>query len=290
MRKISIILIFLSITLTSFTQDRKITVQVLDSETKKPVKNATATIYETTTGTVANVMGFFELNLKESQDTIVISSIGYSTVQIKAPEVNQFKISLNREHLILNTLDLSSINLIDTLSTIEIQKGNEINSVYPKGWKLFYVNLGKELMADTVLAANDSIEVKFTIASTGYVINLSCEPSDKTDFLKSAFENLGPFLPAEQNGLSVEQHFILPIAVKKLPQRFTVVEEPSEPIGGIAGFYKFINKNLRYPKQARMMGVEGKVMMEFIVNRDGSLSDIKVFKELEQGAMRRLHD
>jgi periplasmic protein TonB len=36
-------------------------------------------------------------------------------------------------------------------------------------------------------------------------------------------------------------------------------------------FYKHVMKNLRYPVEARMKGIEGKVFVEFVVNTDGSL-------------------
>jgi len=54
-------------------------------------------------------------------------------------------------------------------------------------------------------------------------------------------------------------------------------------IGGIEAFYKFVGKNLKYPAQARRMGIEGKVFVHFVVDKDGSLSDIKVVKGIGAG-------
>lgn len=53
--------------------------------------------------------------------------------------------------------------------------------------------------------------------------------------------------------------------------------------GGISEFYKFVSKNLKYPAQARRMGIEGKVFVYFVVDKDGSLSDIKVVKGIGAG-------
>ncbi len=79
-----------------------------------------------------------------------------------------------------------------------------------------------------------------------------------------------------------------PIFEEKLP-----VEEVEEIIsiaevmpsydGGIGEFYKFVNKNLKYPAQARRMGIEGKVFAYFVVDKDGSLSDIKIAKGIGAG-------
>ena len=64
---------------------------------------------------------------------------------------------------------------------------------------------------------------------------------------------------------------------------FTIVEEGAEPDGGYEKFYEYIKKNLKYPSQARRMGVEGKVYVQFIVDKDGSLNDIKAVKGIGAG-------
>ncbi|MDH5476426.1 MAG: energy transducer TonB [Cyclobacteriaceae bacterium] len=64
---------------------------------------------------------------------------------------------------------------------------------------------------------------------------------------------------------------------------FTVVEEMAEFKGGNAAFAKFLQKNVVYPSQARRMGVEGKVYVQFVVGIDGTLSDIKILKGLGAG-------
>ena len=53
--------------------------------------------------------------------------------------------------------------------------------------------------------------------------------------------------------------------------------------GGISEFYKFVGKHLKYPAQARRMGIEGKVYVHFVVSKEGSLSDIKVVKGIGAG-------
>ena len=53
--------------------------------------------------------------------------------------------------------------------------------------------------------------------------------------------------------------------------------------GGLSEFYKFVGSNLKYPAQARRIGIEGKVFVQFVVGKDGSLSDIKVVKGIGAG-------
>ncbi|MEQ9591049.1 MAG: TonB family protein [Cyclobacteriaceae bacterium] len=77
---------------------------------------------------------------------------------------------------------------------------------------------------------------------------------------------------------------VLPvIEEEKEDEIFTIVETPAEPAGGLAAFYKDISERIKYPAQARRMQVEGRVFVEFVVNKDGSLTDIRVVKGIGAG-------
>ncbi|WPU96211.1 TonB family protein [Mucilaginibacter sabulilitoris] len=58
------------------------------------------------------------------------------------------------------------------------------------------------------------------------------------------------------------------------------LEVMPEPVGGAAAWAKFLQKNLRFPAVAQEQGVSGKVLLSFIIEKDGSLSNIKI----ERGA------
>lgn len=64
---------------------------------------------------------------------------------------------------------------------------------------------------------------------------------------------------------------------------FRIVEEQPAPIGGYSAFYEYISKKLKYPAQARRMGIEGKVFVEFIVDKDGSITDVTLMKGIGGG-------
>lgn len=59
---------------------------------------------------------------------------------------------------------------------------------------------------------------------------------------------------------------------------FLIVEEQPTPIGGIKSFYEHINNTIKYPNRARRMKVEGRVFVQFVVERDGSLTQIEVIR------------
>jgi len=61
---------------------------------------------------------------------------------------------------------------------------------------------------------------------------------------------------------------------------FTAVEHEPEFPGGIEKLYRYLGKNLRYPAAAKENNVQGKVFVTFVVEKDGSLTGIKVSKSL----------
>ena len=71
---------------------------------------------------------------------------------------------------------------------------------------------------------------------------------------------------------------------------FSVVENEPEFPGGVEALYKFISKNVVYPKKALKDGIEGKVVVEFVIEANGSVTNVKVFKsvnpDLDKEAVR----
>lgn len=64
---------------------------------------------------------------------------------------------------------------------------------------------------------------------------------------------------------------------------FTVVEVDAEYVGGEKARLAFLNENLKYPEEARKAGVQGGVYVTFIVEKDGSLTDVKVVNGIGYG-------
>ena len=59
---------------------------------------------------------------------------------------------------------------------------------------------------------------------------------------------------------------------------YDVVEKPPQFQGGINGMLMFIKKNMRYPAIARQHAMQGTVYVEFLVHKDGSITDVKTKK------------
>ena len=65
------------------------------------------------------------------------------------------------------------------------------------------------------------------------------------------------------------------------PIDFRVVEDLPQFPGGASEFMKWLTKNLKYPASAQQRKVKGKVVAQFIVNKDGSVSDLEVIEHLD---------
>jgi protein TonB len=72
------------------------------------------------------------------------------------------------------------------------------------------------------------------------------------------------------------------------PVRF--VEEMPEFPGGMDALQPYLKREVRYPESARQLGVSGVVLVEFVVEKDGSISNVKVlvpvYPELDAEAVR----
>ena len=88
---------------------------------------------------------------------------------------------------------------------------------------------------------------------------------------------------SEETKVEAVQVVEAPVEKEDVEQIFSVVEESAAPKGGLQAFYKYVGEKLKYPAQARRMGTEGKVFVEFVVNRDGSLVDVKVMRGIGAG-------
>lgn len=64
------------------------------------------------------------------------------------------------------------------------------------------------------------------------------------------------------------------------PLEMTIVEDLPQFPGGPVEFVKWLTRNLKYPPTAQQNNVQGKVVAEFIVNKDGSVTDVRIAKSL----------
>jgi len=81
--------------------------------------------------------------------------------------------------------------------------------------------------------------------------------------------------------LKAKQEIAQPEPKEEEAKVFDVVEQmPSYP-GGMSALMEYLSKNIKYPVVAEENGVQGRVIVQFVVERNGSITDVKVVKSVD---------
>lgn len=62
-----------------------------------------------------------------------------------------------------------------------------------------------------------------------------------------------------------------------------IVETPPTFNGGTDAFYKFLSEEVKYPRREQQRNIDGRVYLTFVIEKDGSLTDIQVLKSVSEG-------
>ncbi|MHC8948050.1 M56 family metallopeptidase [Sphingobacterium hungaricum] len=116
------------------------------------------------------------------------------------------------------------------------------------------------------------------------VISLSC--NDKTpESLESANNPIDSY---QQSSANLSENNVVDSAQKEIT--FEEVEIMPVPAGGIDAFRLWIGENYKYPQAAVDAGVKGIIEVNFVVEKDGSLTDFKIIRDLGHETGKALVD
>ena len=73
------------------------------------------------------------------------------------------------------------------------------------------------------------------------------------------------------------------VEVEEEEEIFQVVEQTAMFPGGYQALNKYLRDNIKYPQQAKETGTQGKVFLTFVVEKDGSITDIKILRDIGSG-------
>lgn len=137
---------------------------------------------------------------------------------------------------------------------------------------------------------------------------MAVAPADKANIEPPSQFEIAKSVVSTVTTAGVDARGINPVEITNgVPAGTEVIETPSETAifsidaiekypefpGGQEAFVKFLGKNLRYPGIAAENGIQGKVILSFVIERNGELSHIKVIRGIGSGcdeeAMRVLY-
>jgi len=74
-----------------------------------------------------------------------------------------------------------------------------------------------------------------------------------------------------------------PPAEKPTEKTIVVVEKMPEYVGGQAALAKFLQSNIVYPAEAKKLGIEGKVYLNFVIDEQGNVTNVKLLRGIGGG-------
>ena len=142
------------------------------------------------------------------------------------------------------------------------------------------------------------VVLQMVIEKDGSITNIKVVRSVSPLLDQEALRVIGlmpKWIPAKQKGQAVRSRFTLPIAfnldgksdgnknrqVEMKPDEngvYNIVEEPGSFPGGMAECLKFLSENVKYPEDCKKEGIQGRVIAQFIIDKDGSIKDIKIVR------------
>lgn len=143
----------------------------------------------------------------------------------------------------------------------------EIEEVKPEAPQLATQLMTELLLTDTPkedneIKANEDIQKDNSVMST-----FTQAGSDDINLIKEHKEEVVQEKPREE---------------KKKEEVLTHVEQMPKFPGGDAELYKFISNNLNYPAMAIENNVQGRVVVQFVVTKDGSIGNVKVVRSVDR--------
>lgn len=101
------------------------------------------------------------------------------------------------------------------------------------------------------------------------------EPSSD-DYAENIFDDTN-----YENIFRIENNTEPTIIENHSEQVFTAVEQMPQFPGGDAALLNFLSRNINYPKEAMEDGIQGRVIVQFVVKSDGSVGDVKVIRSVD---------
>jgi protein TonB len=148
---------------------------------------------------------------------------------------------------------------------IEVPPPPEVEQV-----KFTEIKVVEEKPETPEIKTNEEVQQKQAVISTEDKTGVATDaPPEKLDFSEKPNEDPG------KGGTGEEED-------NKTYQEFEVSKAAAFP-GGIDEFRKAVTKNIEYPSAARRKETQGRVTLQLIIEKDGSISEIQIIKDIGDG-------
>lgn len=281
----------------------KVTGQVID-DLNGPVIGASVLIKGTNTGTITDRNGNF--TLEASQDAVLVFSFPAMTSKEVAVKdvLGNLKVQLYSDGTI-NRPQAQSAAPQSSTKTSQIVSSPVFTVVekmpeYPGGQAALLKYLASDVKYPKIAMDNGiqgRVVASFVVEKDGSIRDVEIvkgvDPSLDQEAIR-VIALMPNWIPGQQRGQNVAVKYTVPVTFsltgdpesERTPQPtsdqvFVMVEKMPEFPGGGQAILDFIAKTLQYPQIAKENGIEGRVVCSFIVEKDGSLSDINIVRGVD---------
>lgn len=163
----------------------------------------------------------------------------------------------------------------EKLVTFKQDDPTQFNITFPEGTqreKKIFEEQTSSVVKKTEKTPNFSTK-NVTIKLDGEVV----DPHELTDMPASELKKVEQKFPEREINLitTTEQPSDDPKDDDKI---YDIVEENAQFPGGVDACYRWLFDQIAYPEECKAKGVQGRVFVQFVVNKDGSISDAKILR------------
>jgi len=231
--------------------------KVILADTGLPADGASVIIKGTTEGTITDIEGRFELEC-EKDDILVISFVGYETVEMKASWITDKAIELEFRSY---EVDLSKVKQKQNLTVKERE-----------GKIAIRISDSHDSEIEPVIVIDGKVVEDFDNLDPINIYSVEVVKDRSSEIVKKYKAKNGVIVITLKESIDEERG----------KEIFTVVEEMPEFPGGVKALKSYIYDKLEYPESAKKQGIEGKVTVEFIIDKEGNPENINIFKSTHE--------
>ena len=240
--------------------------KVVLSDTGDTAEGAAIIIKGTTTGTITDDNGRFEIEC-EKDDMLVFSFVGYETRELKASWITEEPVML----------DFKSYEI-----DLETVKDKKVVESGKEDLKILLTGEDKE--GPVIIVDGKRVDDPDSIDAAD-IEKISVIKDPESEVVKKYRADNGIVIITLKEGVQFKpEKADKTVARRKTTEEiFIVVEDMPMFPGGLNALKSYIYDNLEYPEKAKSQGIEGEVTVEFIINKEGKAENINIYKSTYKG-------
>ena len=272
--------------------EKNVSFIIADNQDGKPLSDTLIKIEGTSRGTVTDEKGFAEIEAAPGS-TMQITLVGYDTKEVRVSEDNEpirYILMMERSEAPDREQAATPDNDEDTVLVAEQMptfQGGDLNTF--RNW----VQEGLRYPQGALDAGiQGRVVITFVVGKEGSVTDVEILQSPDTRLSDEVIRRLREspkWTPARDQGKLVRIKYVIPIDFR-LPSKpeqtadataatgdepFLVVEQmPTFQGGDLNTFRNWVLTHLRYPQEAAKQGIQGRVVLTFVVEKDGSIGEV----------------